>query len=115
MLEVEHGNATTDTLADGGLAQEEQSPEVTANPRGRKSLRDIQWPTMYLSSEYVLITNEAEPESFKEVQSQKAKQCQIQVMEEEMDSLNKNDIYSMELSKGRKLLRNKQVFKSTIS
>ena len=50
--------------------------------------------------------------SFKELQFHKEKQCWIQAMEEEMNSLKKNDIYDLvEIPKGRKILRNKWVFK----
>ena len=68
--------------------------------------------TRYPSSEYILIVDEGEPESFKEVESHKDKDCWIKAMQKEMNSLWKNDTYELtELPKGRKALKNKWVFK----
>jgi hypothetical protein len=68
--------------------------------------------TRYSTSEYVLITDEGEPESFQEVQSHKGKQSWMKAMHEKMNSLHKNNIYELvELPKGNKTLRNKWVFK----
>ena len=78
----------------------------------RRTTRERQPSTRYPSLEYILIANEGEPESFQEVQSHKDKDCMIKAMEEEMNSLWKNDTYELtELSKGRKTLKNKWVFK----
>ena len=63
--------ARDDSLADYGLDQREQSPKITANLPIRKSSRDFQSSTIYPSSEYILLTNERDPKSFKEVQSLK--------------------------------------------
>ena len=78
----------------------------------RRTTRERQPSTRYPSSEYILIANEREPESFQEVQSHKDKDCWIKAMREEMNSLWKNDTYELiELLKGRKVLKNKWVFK----
>ncbi|GKV53845.1 hypothetical protein SLEP1_g60358, partial [Rubroshorea leprosula] len=53
-----------------------------------------------------------EPENFQEVQSHKDKNCWMKAMQEEMNSLQKNNTYELvELPKGRKTLKNKWVFK----
>ena len=59
-----------------------------------------------------MITEEGEPESFQEVQSHRDKQSWLKAMHEEMNSLNKNKTYDLvELPKGKRVLRNKWVFK----
>ena len=59
-----------------------------------------------------MITKEGELESFQEVQSQKDKQSWLKAMHEEMNSLNKKKTYDLvELPKGKRVLRNKWVFK----
>ena len=78
----------------------------------RRSTRERQPSTRYPSLEYILIADDGEPESFQEIQSHKDKYCWIKVMQEEMNSLWKNDTYELtELPKGRKSLKNKWVFK----
>ena len=81
-------------------------------PQLRQTTRERQPSTKYPSSEYILIANEGEPESFQEVQSHKDKDCWIKAMQEEMNSLWKNDTYELtKLLKRRKELKNKWVFK----
>jgi hypothetical protein len=81
-------------------------------PQVRRSTRERHPSTRYSTSEYVLITDEGEPESFQEVQSHKDKQIWMEAMHEEMNSLHKNNTYELvELPKGKKALRNKWVFK----
>ena len=59
-----------------------------------------------------MITKEGEPKCFQEVQSHKDKQSWLKAMLEEMNSLNKNKTYDLvELPKGKRVLRNKRVFK----
>ena len=59
-----------------------------------------------------MITKEGEPKSFQEVQFHKDKQSWLKAMHEEMNSLNKNKTYDLvELPKGKKVLKNKWVFK----
>ena len=59
-----------------------------------------------------MITEEGEPESFQAVQSRKDKQIWLKAMHEEMNSLNKNKTYDLvELSNGKKVLKNKWMFK----
>jgi hypothetical protein len=81
-------------------------------PQVRRSTRERRPSTRYSTSEYVLITDEGEPESFQEVQSHKDKQSWMKAMHEKMNSLHKNNTYELvELPKGKKALRNKWVFK----
>ena len=81
-------------------------------PVVRRILREHQPSSRYPSSEYLLITNEGELESFREVQTHKEKDKWIKVMMEEMTSLQKNDTYELvKLPKGKKALKNKLVYK----
>ena len=78
----------------------------------RQTTRERQPSIRYPSSENILIADEGEPESFQKVQSQQDKDCWIKAMQEEMNSLWKNDANELiELPKGRKELKNKWVFK----
>ena len=81
-------------------------------PQVRRSTREHHPSTKYPTSEYTMITKDREPESFQEVQSYKDKQNWLKAMHEEMNSLNKNKTYDLvELPKGKRVLRNKWVFK----
>ena len=83
-------------------------------PQVRRSTRKRHPSTRYSISEYTIITKEGELESFQEVQSYKDKQSWLKAMHEEMNSLNKNKTYNLvEFPKGKKVLRNKWVFKLT--
>ena len=77
MLETEPGNVTDDTLVDGSLNEGEQSPKVAVDPQLGRSTRDRQPSTRYSCFECILLTNEGEPESFKEVQSHKDKSARF--------------------------------------
>uniref|UniRef100_A0A2N9HLM6 Integrase catalytic domain-containing protein n=1 Tax=Fagus sylvatica TaxID=28930 RepID=A0A2N9HLM6_FAGSY len=102
-----------DAIDTEGVEQEEQPiPPEMEEPQVRRFTREHRPSTRYSTSEYVLITDEGEPESFQEVQSHKDKQSWMKAMHEEMDSLHKNNTYELvELPKGKKALRNKWVFK----
>ena len=81
-------------------------------PQVRRSTRERHPTTRYPTSEYTMITEEKELESFQKVQSHKDKQSWLKAMHEEMNSLNKNKTYDLvELPKGKKVLKNKWVFK----
>ena len=96
-----------------GVKQGEQPPPLEmVEPQVRRSTRERHPSTKYLTFEYTMITKEGEPESFQEVQSHKDKQSWLKAMHEEMNSLNKNKTYNLvELPKGKRVLRNKWVFK----
>ena len=64
----------------GGVDQGEQIPPLEEEPQLRRTIREHQLSTRYPSLEYILITNEGEPESFQEIQSQKDKDYWIKVM-----------------------------------
>ena len=81
-------------------------------PQVRRSTRERRPSTRYPISEYTMITKEKEPKSFQEIQSHKDKQSWLKAMHEEMNSLNNNKTYDLvELPKGKKVLKNKWVFK----
>lgn len=100
--------ATEDAEDEGGVEQGEPIPA----PDLRRSDR-LRFPsTKYPSSEFILLTEEGEPENIEEVQTHKDKIEWMKAMQEEMNSLQKNDTYDLvELPKGRKALKNKWVFK----
>ncbi|GKV28913.1 hypothetical protein SLEP1_g37899 [Rubroshorea leprosula] len=98
---------------DGGNDEQGEQPlPHEEKPQLRRSTREHKPSARYPSSDYILITEEGEPENFQEVQSHKDKDCWMKAMQEEMNSLHKNNTYELvELPKGRKTLENKWVFK----
>ena len=92
-----------------GVEQGEQPPppEFTVS-QVRRSTREHRPSVRYSSSEYILLTDEGEPESFQEVQTHRDKCSWVQAMQDEMNSLYKNNTYGLvDLRKGRKVLKNK--------
>jgi hypothetical protein len=64
-----------DAIDTEGVEQGEQPiPPEMEEPQVRRSTRERHQSTRYSTSDYVLITDEGEPESFQEVQSHKDKQ-----------------------------------------
>lgn len=91
---------------------EQGEQPTTSEPQIRRSNREHRPSTRYPVSDYVLVTDEGEPECFEEVESHKDKQSWVKAMQEEMNSLQKNDTYELaKLPKGKKALKNKWVFK----
>ena len=109
IIEEEESGDDNDT---GGVNQEEKIPPLDKGPQLIWSTKECQPSIRYPSSEYILIADKGEPESFQEIQSHKDTDCWIKAMREEMNSLWKNDTYELiELLRGRKALKNKWVFK----
>ena len=81
--------------------QEEQSlHQEDLVTQARRSTKEHHPSTRCPSSEYMLVIDEGKPQSFQEA------------MQDEMDSLQKNENYELvQLPKGRKSLKNKWVFK----
>ena len=68
--------------------------------------------TKYPASQYILITDEREPESFLEAKSHTEKECWMQAMKEEMSSLQKNHTNELvPLPRDMRALKNKWVYK----
>ncbi|KAL9273856.1 Retrovirus-related Pol polyprotein from transposon TNT 1-94-like protein, partial [Drosera capensis] len=92
-----------------GEQHHHEEPEV---PQVRRSDRQHQPSKRYPSSEYILLTEEGEPETFQEAQAHTEKAKWQIAMQDEMKSLQENGTYELvELPKGRKALKNKWVFK----
>ena len=78
---------------------EQPVPLEIEEPQVRRSTRKHCPLTRYLSSKYILLTDEGEPECFQEVESQKDKQSWMKAMQKEMNSLNKNKTYELVVTK----------------
>ena len=70
----------------GGVDMGKKIPQLEEGPWLRWTTRERQPSTRYPSSEYILIVDDGEPESFQAVQSHKDKDCWIKAMREEMNS-----------------------------
>ena len=85
---------------------ETSEPEPTMGS-GRYQLRQRRAPSQY-ASQYVLLTDEDEPECYEEAMEDKRKEKWQSAMQDEMDSLHANYTYDLvKLSKGQRTLRNK--------
>jgi len=78
----------------------------------RRSTRE-RWPSnRYTPDEYVTLTNEGDPQSYKEAMADSHKVEWVKVIQKEMKSLRENHTYDIvELLKERKALRNKWVYR----
>ena len=93
---------------------EEEHPTQVPSPQLelRKSTRDRQPSRKYPPNEFVLISDQGEPESYQEAIEHAKKGDWKKAMEEEMNSLLENHTYDLvKLPKVRKILKNKCVFK----
>ena len=98
--ELLRDNSASDILAQELVEHEEQGEQEDLIPQARRSTREYYPYTRYPSSEYMLVIDEGEPQSFHEA------------MQDKMDSLQKNENYELvQLPKGRKSLENKWAFK----
>ena len=87
-------------------------PADTTEIPVRRSSRVRQPSSRYSSDEYIMLTDEGEPECYEEVLTHDQKENWLQAMREEMKSLYDNHTYElMNLPKGKKALKNKWVFK----
>ena len=87
-------------------------PEEEQSQPLRRSERQRVESTKYPSSEYVLINDEGESESLKEVLSHPEKSQWMKAMHKEIRSLQKNGTYQLvELPKGKRPLKCKWIFK----
>ena len=77
----------------------------------RYPLKQRRAPSRY-ASQYVLLTNEDEPECYEEAMEDEQKEKWQNAMQDEIDSLHENYSYDLvELPKGKRALRNKLVYK----
>ena len=89
-----------------------QIPAEIPEPHTRRSDRVKRPSTRYPNDEYQLLVNEGEPEGLQEALTHEDKAYWRRAMQEEMDSLHKNDTYELvEMPQGGKILRNKWVYK----
>ncbi|MCQ7416422.1 hypothetical protein NP118_23750, partial [Salmonella enterica] len=90
---------------------EQPTPQVE-DTQVRRSTRERKPSTRYPSSEFILVSEDGEPENYQEVLSHDEKDQWLDAMKEEMNSLKKNEIYKLvKPPKGKKVLRNRWVFK----
>ena len=94
---------TNDGVLDQGLV-----PEVPL----RRSVRDRHRSTRYSADEYVLVTDEGEPECYAEAMEDEHKKEWVDAMQDEMQSLYDNHTFELvKLPKGKKALKNRWVYK----
>ncbi|CAH9082888.1 unnamed protein product [Cuscuta epithymum] len=87
-----------DDVQDGGIPDqgEPSSEDHADNAQLRRSTRGIVPQRRYPTSEWILLTSEEEPESFREAQSHHDKSNWWEAMGDEMKSLQKNQTYDLQ-------------------
>lgn len=92
----------------------DQSSTLDATPVEplRRSTRVRQPSAKYPASEYVLLTDGGEPESYEEAMESEQKRNWVEAMQDEMNSLHENNTYELvKLPKGKRALKNRWVFR----
>ncbi|KAK8936121.1 hypothetical protein KSP39_PZI013254 [Platanthera zijinensis] len=103
---------TTD--GDPGVAEDitDDVPAPAPEPALRRSDRARHPPARYSASEFVLLTDAGEPESYDEAVKSTEKRQWMDAMQDEMQSLQKNHTYDLvRLPKGKKALKNRWIFR----
>ncbi|CAH9138620.1 unnamed protein product [Cuscuta epithymum] len=87
-------------------------PDVPPFVPLRRSTRDRHPSTRFSANEYVLLTDGGEPECYAEAMEDKHKREWFEAMQDEMNSLHENNTFELvKLSKGKRALKNKCVYK----
>ena len=90
----------------------ENVDENPSEPEIRRSTRERQPSKRYSPHEYVLLSDGGEPQTYQEVMSDTKKNEWLKAMQEEMRSLRENHTYDLvKLPKGKRVLKNKWVFR----
>lgn len=111
--EIHEENVHEDVIREEVHEQGEQSTPQMEDTHVRRTSRQPKPSTKYPSSEYILLTEDGEPENYQEVMSSDDKNLWLEAMKEEMDSLIKNDTYELvKPPKGKKILKKRWVFKN---
>ena len=89
---------------------EDDVAPTTVSPR--RSVRDRRPSMKYPSDEFVLLSDEAEPESYADAMEDENRKKWIEAMQDEMNSLHENHTYELvKLPKGKRALKNKWVYR----
>jgi hypothetical protein len=75
----------------------------------RRSTRDRRANTRYFTNEFVLLVDSGEPKYFEEAMELEHKNKWLEAMQDEIKSL--RDFELVELSRGKKVLKNKWVYR----
>jgi transposase InsO family protein len=108
-----------DTRQQADAHESESDDEVVEEIEFEPAVEGSRYPrrqrktsSRYPASQYILLTDEGEPECYEEAMTDVNKEKWYNAMQEEMDSLHENHTYElMELPDGKKALRNKWVYK----
>ena len=114
IVHAENGGEVQDAPADIVPEQPaQQDPlQLPVEPQLRRSTRQRQPSGKYPPHEFVMLTDENEPQNYEEAVSHEHNDEWMEAMQEEMNSLHENHTFDLvDLPTGRKALRNKWVFR----
>ena len=110
-IEAEPENVNDDN-DDGEGDDQPQQPPAGNSPYRTRAGRVVRQSSKYSNDQFVLITDEGEPESFEEAMIDDRKKKWFSAMQDEMKSLHENKTFELvKLPKGKKALKNKWVFR----
>ena len=118
-VEPPHGDDVNDEIPNEVKPEDEEEQVEQPHqesppppPQLRRSTRERHTSRRYSSNEYVMISDQGEPESYEEVMEHEKKAEWLKAMQEEMKSLLENHTYDLvKLPKRKKMLKNKWVFR----
>ena len=109
-MKTPHDDAADDDV-EPEIEGEEPPQESLPQTPLRRSTREKQPSRKYSSNEYVMISDQGEPETYQEVLKHENKAEWLKEMKEEMKSLHENHTYDLvKPPKKKKILKNKWVF-----
>ncbi|KAK8537987.1 hypothetical protein V6N12_044126 [Hibiscus sabdariffa] len=111
-----HGNVNDDRQDIGGfdapiddvVTDQQQAPIAPPTVPLRRSSRDRRSSSRYSSDDYVLLTDEGEPECYEDAMESECKDQWVEAMKDELQSLHDNHTFELvKLPKGKRALKNR--------
>ena len=108
----QHGIGEFDAPMDDVVNDQHQAPITPPAVPLRRSTRDRQPSTRYPSDQYILLTDEGEPECYEEAMKSECKDQWVEAMKDELKSLHDNHTFELvKLPKGKRALKNRWVYR----
>ncbi|KAK9008582.1 hypothetical protein V6N11_075471 [Hibiscus sabdariffa] len=108
----QHDIGGFDAPIDDVVTDQQQAPIAPPAVPLRRSSRDRRSSIRYSSDDYVLLTDEGEPEFYEEAMESECKDQWVEAMKDELQSLHDNHTFELvKLPKGKRALKNRWVYR----